>query len=342
MAAEQDRTVPDLSIVVPMYNEEESVGLFFDRLLPVLDGTGLSFEVVCINDGSRDATLPLLVGRAARDARIVVLDLSRNFGKERALTAGLDYARGRGVIPIDADLQDPPELIPEMVAKWQAGAEMVLAVRADRSSDHPLKRASAKMFYKLMRRLGDVPLPQNAGDFRLIDRRVLDALYQLPERTRFMKGIFAWLGFRQETVSYSRPARAAGTTKWKPWALWNFAIDGIVSFTSAPLRVWSYIGVATAALALLYLCYIVLRTLIFGVVTPGYASLICAILFFNGLTMIGIGMLGEYIGRIFVEVKQRPLYFVRQSWGTEAPAPAPGRAPVAPPQGPQAALPGER
>lgn len=336
--------IPDISIVVPMFDEEEGIDLFFGRLLPVMEGLGLSFEVVCVNDGSRDRTLSLLVARAEADSRIVVLDLSRNFGKERALTAGLDHARGRGVIPIDADLQDPPEIIPEMVAKWQAGAEMVLAVRADRSSDHPLKRNSAALFYRLMRRLGDVPLPSNAGDFRLIDRRVLEALYRLPERTRFMKGIFAWLGFRQDIVTYTRPPRAAGTTKWKAWALWNFALDGIVSFTSAPLRVWTYLGVFTALLAAVYVAWIVTDALVFGIETPGYASLISVMLFFNGLTMIGIGMLGEYLGRVFVEVKQRPLYFVRQSWGVaEGTGPAaelPGRARISPPAPAQAALPG--
>lgn len=308
-----------LSIVVPMHNEEEVCAAFFARMLPILRGLTPDFEIICVNDGSRDRTLEILKAVHAEEPRIKVIDLSRNFGKELALTAGIDHAQGDAVIPIDADLQDPPELIPDLVAKWQEGYDTVVAVRSDRSSDSRGKRWSAQAFYRLIGRLGEVPIPANAGDFRLLDRQVVAALRGLPERTRFMKGLFAWLGFRQAVVSYARAPRAAGQTKWKYWKLWNFALEGIFSFTTLPLRMWSYLGLTTAGISLIYTIYIVLHTLLFGADVPGYASLIVIILFFSGLNMIGLGILGEYLGRVFVETKQRPLYLVRDRFGFEEP-----------------------
>ncbi|NEP77035.1 MAG: glycosyltransferase family 2 protein [Okeania sp. SIO3B3] len=309
----------ELSLVVPMYNEQEVLGTFFDAVLPIMERIGLSFEIVCVNDGSSDGTLEALRQFRQRDERIKIVDLSRNFGKESALSAGIDHAVGRGVIPMDADLQDPPEVVVDLVAKWQEGYEMVLAVRQDRSSDTAFKRFTANTFYRVIGRMSDVEIPPNAGDFRLMDRKVIDALALLPERSRFMKGMFAWLGFRQAVVYYARCPRAAGESKWKYWKLWNFALEGIVSFTSAPLKVWSYFGFATAALGIVYMFYIIAKTMLFGVDVPGYASLIVVILFFNGLTMIGLGVLGEYLSRIFNEVKQRPVYLVRERMGLEEP-----------------------
>jgi glycosyltransferase involved in cell wall biosynthesis len=307
-----------------MYNEEASAQIFFDAIIPIVEGVTADYEIVCVNDGSQDGTYKILCQANTANPRIKVVDLSRNFGKELAMTAGIDYSSGAAVIPIDADLQDPPDLIVDMVAKWREGHDMVLAVRADRSSDTKLKRVSARLFYKLLRRFSETPIPENVGDFRLMDRRVVEALSQFPERTRFMKGIFASLGFKQTTISYTRPARAAGTTSWRLLPLWNFALDGIVSFTTLPLKIWSYIGFACALFAIGYLIILVGRTLIFGVDVPGYASLLSVMLFFNGLIMIGMGILGEYLARVFIEVKRRPLYLVRETLGLESAAiPAP-------------------
>jgi glycosyltransferase involved in cell wall biosynthesis len=249
------------------------------------------------------------------NVRIKIVDLSRNFGKEAALTAGLEYANGDVVVPLDADLQDPPELIPELVAKWREGYDMVVAVRRDRGADSLAKRTSAGLFYRVIRRLSGVPVPAQAGDFRLIDRRVVEALKLLPERTRFMKGLFAWVGFRQATISYARPARVAGSSKWRYWKLWNFALDGLLSSTTLPLRIWTYLGLVAAVVALSYMLLIVLRTLVYGVDVPGYASLAAMLLFFSGMNMIGLGIMGEYLGRVFIEVKQRPQFLVRQAIG---------------------------
>lgn len=304
-----------LSLVTPMYNEADACGVFFSRVLAILEKLHCHFEIICVNDGSQDGTLAALRKCAEADARIKVIDLSRNFGKDIALSAGLDHARGDAIVPIDADLQDPPELIPEMLGLWQEGHDVVLAIRGDRSSDTHTKRVMAGLFYRLMRWLGDIPIPAHAGDFRLMDRRVVDALKRLPERTRFMKGLFAWLGFRQTAIYYTRPPRAAGDTKWKPSKLWNFALDGVVSFTTLPLRIWTYLGFLVALFSVGYLVFIILRTLMLGIDVPGYASLLSVVLLFSGFNMIGLGILGEYIGRIFVEVKQRPLYLIRETIG---------------------------
>ena len=254
-----------------------------------------------------------------RNDRIKIVALSRNFGKELALTAGIDYARGAAVVPIDADLQDPPELIEALVAKWKEGYDVVYAKRRSRQGETWLKRATANSFYRVMERMSKVPIPRDTGDFRLLDRRVVDVLKQLPERTRFMKGLFAWVGYRQAEVLYDREPRHSGETKWNYWRLWNFAIDGIVSFSIAPLRIWSYIGITFAGISFLYGTFLLLRTLISGNDVPGYASLMVAVLFLGGVQMMSLGVLGEYLGRVYEEVKGRPLYLVRNAYGVGGP-----------------------
>lgn len=310
--------MPTLSIIVPMYNEEDALDGFFKRVQRVLQTVTPSYEIICVNDGSRDLTLARLRQVAERDERIKVVNLSRNFGKEVALSAGLDHAAGDAVIPIDADLQDPPEVIPLMVAKWRAGAKLVLAKRRDRSTDGWLKRLTASGAYWLFSKLTHPQIPQNVGDFRLMDRAVVNAIKRLPERSRFMKGLFAWIGYEAETVEYDREARFAGETKWNYWKLWNFALDGITSFSSLPLRVWSYLGFGVSLFAMGYLGFTIAKTMIFGLDVPGYASLLSVILFFNGVLLVGIGVIGEYLARIFTEVKARPLYIVSETIGMEA------------------------
>ncbi len=318
----------ELSLVVPMYNEAAVLDAFFARVVPILAAATPRYEVIGVDDGSTDGTLARLCALHLANRRIKVVALSRNFGKEAALSAGLDFARGAAVIPIDADLQDPPELIADLVAAWRQGYQVVLARRIDRGGDSLPKRLSAHLFYRLINRLSEVPIPADVGDFRLLDRRVVEALRQMPERMRFMKGLFAWAGFRQTTIDYRRPARAAGHSKWGYWRLWNLALGGITSFSLAPLRVWTYVGMTTAALGLLYLGYILTRTLLEGVDVPGYASLVSILLLSSGLNMIGLGILGEYLGRVFMEVKQRPLYLVAETVGFGADAS--GRMPARP------------
>jgi polyisoprenyl-phosphate glycosyltransferase len=269
---------------------------------------GIRFEVICVDDGSRDDTLQRLIALVDRDVRFSVLELSRNFGKEAALSAGLDAATGDAVIPIDADLQDPPELIPALIAAWQKGADVVLPERRDRESETFLKRNTAKLFYRLHNWLSQVQIPANVGDFRLLDKSVLEALRQLPERQRFMKGLFAWVGFKTATVDYRREGRRAGSTKYSWSALVNLSLEGLTSFSTEPLRLCAYAGALTAAMAVLYAGF----TLIEGVDVPGYASLLIAILFLGSLQLIGIGLLGEYVGRVYMETKQRPTYLVRR------------------------------
>jgi glycosyltransferase involved in cell wall biosynthesis len=315
-----ERDAIDLSVVVPLYNEAAVLDAFFARLIPILETVAPRYEVIGVDDGSTDGTLARLCALHLANRRIKLIALSRNFGKEAALSAGLDFARGAAVIPIDADLQDPPELISELVAAWRQGYQVVLARRIDRDGDSLPKRLTARLFYRLINRLSEVPIPADVGDFRLLDRRVVDALRRMPERMRFMKGLFAWAGFRQTTIDYRRPARAAGRSKWSYWRLWNLALAGVTSFSTAPLRIWTYAGLTTAALGLLYLGYIVARTLFQGIDVPGYASLICILLLSSGVNMIGLGIIGEYLGRVFMEVKQRPLYLVAETVGFEADA----------------------
>lgn len=301
-----------VSIVVPFYNEGEGVDGFYQAICPIFDQIpNVAFEVVCVDDGSHDETLKKLIALVDRDPRFRVVELSRNFGKEAALTAGIDAARGDAVIPIDADLQDPPELIPTLIGEWQQGAEVVLARRTDRSADSFLKRNTAGMFYRFHNLLSSTTIPENVGDFRLMNRASVEALKQLPERQRFMKGLFAWVGFKTAVVDYTRNPRIVGSTKFSGWRLWNFALEGFTSFSVAPLKVWSYVGGVGALLTFFYAAFIILRTLIYGVDIPGYASLLVAILFFGSLQLISVGMLGEYIGRIYMETKQRPIYLIR-------------------------------
>ena len=302
-----------VSIVAPFYNEGEVVESFYQAIRSMLDGLpDTRFEVICVDDGSRDDTLQRLISLTDRDERFSVIELSRNFGKEAALTAGLDAAEGDAVIPIDADLQDPPELIPALIAAWQKGADVVLAKREDRDSDTFLRRSTAMLFYRLHNWLSKVQIPRNVGDFRLLDKSVLEAIKQLPERQRFMKGLFAWVGFNTATVVYSRAPRNTGSTKFSWWSLLNHALEGLTSFSTEPLRLCAYAGGLTAVSTLLYAGFILMRTIIRGVDVPGYASLLIAVLFLGSLQLIGIGVLGEYVGRIYMETKQRPMYLIRR------------------------------
>jgi glycosyltransferase involved in cell wall biosynthesis len=304
-----------LSLVVPFYNEQDAIPLFFEKVVPELELIGgVSFEIVCVNDGSTDGTLGELLHHSEFDKRIRIIDLTRNFGKEAALSAGLDEARGDIIVPFDADLQDPPSLIASLVEKWREGYDVVLARRANRESDSRLKRSTASVFYRLHNRLSEVKIPENVGDFRLITREVATALQSLPESRRFMKGLFAWVGYRTATVDYTRVERAAGTSKFSGWKLWNFALEGFTSFGTLPLRIWTYVGATVALLALVWAFFLITRTVFFGVDVPGYASLVSSILILGGIQLIGIGVLGEYVGRIYFESKNRPVYLVRRRY----------------------------
>jgi glycosyltransferase involved in cell wall biosynthesis len=300
-----------ISLVIPFYNEEENVDNTFAELARCMDCERYEWEVVAINDGSTDRTLEKLQSARPGIFELVVVDLSRNFGKEAALSAGLAHATGEAVIPLDADLQDPPSLIPALLEKWEEGFDVVLAHRSDRSRDGVLKRNTAAAFYHVINRLSDVKIPQNVGDFRLMDRRVVDVVGSLPESRRFMKGLFAWAGFRTTTVDYARPERALGATKFSGWKLWNFALEGITSFSITPLKVWTYIGFLVALSAFSYGSFIIVRTMVFGIDVPGYASLITIVLFMSGLQLIGLGVIGEYLGRVYLETKRRPPHVVR-------------------------------
>lgn len=304
-----------LSIVVPMFNEAENIGPFYERLKKVLDNNGESYEIICVNDGSTDATLENLLKLREKDPNIKVVDLSRNFGKEIALTAGLDFSSGMAVIPIDADLQDPPELIPQLVAKWKEGYEVVYAVRKSRLGESLFKKLTAHLFYRLAEKIMDINIPRDTGDFRLMDRSSVDALKNMRERNRFMKGLFAWVGFKQFAIYYERDPRHKGKTKWNFFKLLNFAIEGITSFSYVPLRLATYIGLVIALMSFFYAAYIMISTLIYGNPVPGYPSLITIILFLGGVQLICIGILGEYMGRIYNEVKQRPVYVIRKTFG---------------------------
>ncbi|MHA7776273.1 glycosyltransferase family 2 protein [Roseibium sp. M-1] len=302
---------PLLSVIVPVYNEEEVIRHFLEATRPVLERTGLAYEYVFIDDGSRDRTADILSQVLSDGLPGRLLGLSRNFGKEAALSAGLEAAKGDIAVIIDADLQDPPELILQMLDGWRAGYDVVYGLRVDRSSDTVMKRSTADMFYRLFNRLANINMPANAGDFRLIDRAVVDALLRLPERNRFMKGLFAWVGFPAMALPYERPPRKAGTGKFNYWKLWNFALDGLTGFTTLPLRVWFYGGALISLSAFAYALYLVLRVLVFGIDVPGYASLMVALLFFSGVQLLSIGMIGEYVARLFNEAKQRPVYILQ-------------------------------
>jgi polyisoprenyl-phosphate glycosyltransferase len=307
----------EISVVIPVKDEERAIAPCIERLKPVLEGLAgeSGFEILFIDDGSTDSTLERIREQNRSDRRVRAVSLSRNFGKEAALSAGLDFARGDAVVPLDVDLQDPPEVLPEMVAKWKTGFDIVYGVRSDRRSDTVPKRLTASLYYRAHNLLSDDKIPKHAGDFRLLDRKVVEVIRAMPERNRFMKGLFAWAGFRQASVSYTRDARSVGSTKFKYRKLWTFAIDGITSASTVPLRVWSYIGATVAILALAFAVLIIIRTLLYGTAVPGYASLMVAVLFLGGLQLLSLGILGEYVGRIFTETKQRPVYVVRETIG---------------------------
>lgn len=304
-----------LSLVVPMHDEADGLDALFSRLDGAVATLGVEIEIVCVDDGSRDSTLEALRARAAGDRRLRVIAFSRNFGKEAALTAGIEAATGDMVVPLDADLQDPPELLGEFISLWEQGYDVVYGVRSDRSSDSFIKRSTARGFYGIFNALSDHPIPSDAGDFRLMDRQVVNALLQLPERNRFMKGLFSWVGFRQVGVPYARPAREAGASSWGYVRLLHFAVDGVTAFSTAPLRFSTLIGFVTAAVAVIYALGLAVRVLIVGRDVPGYASLMGVMLVGLALQMIALGVIGEYVGRIFQEVKGRPLYMVRDRIG---------------------------
>jgi glycosyltransferase involved in cell wall biosynthesis len=302
---------PTISVVVPAYNEASALELFHGRLLHALAGLE-SWEVVYVNDGSTDGTLSAMEALHRTDNRVALVSLSRNFGKEIALTAGLDHAAGDAVVVIDADLQDPPELIPELVAEWRAGFDMVYAKRRSRAGESWLKRGTAVVFYRLMQRMGDLKLPENTGDFRLMSRRVVDAVRQLREQHRFMKGLFAWVGYPTTFVLYDREPRCSGVTKWSYWKLWNLALEGITSFTVMPLKFATYVGLVVALLSGIYAAEVMVKTLIIGNPVAGYPSLMTVVLFLGGMQLMFLGVIGEYLGRVFNETKQRPLYLVER------------------------------
>ncbi|MBL4307084.1 glycosyltransferase family 2 protein [Vibrio fluvialis] len=303
-----------ISLIAPFYNEEKGVFHFIERVNSVMEKVSDRFdlEVICINDGSRDGTLKELIQVKKDNSHMKIVDFSRNFGKEAAITAGLDFATGDIVVPIDSDLQHPPEVILDMVKSWEEGYEVVLARRVDRDTDRAIQRMTARAFYEVSRYISHIDIPADVGDFRLMDRKVVEAIKQLNENCRFMKGIFAWVGFRTTTIDYKVENRAFGKTSFNTWKLWNFALEGITSFSTFPLRVWTYLGMTISSLSFLFAIYLIIKTLIFGVETPGYTSTMVTILFCSGVQLIGVGVLGEYIGRIFSEVKRRPSYIVRE------------------------------
>jgi glycosyltransferase involved in cell wall biosynthesis len=315
--------MPSLCVVVPAYNESEVLRDFHARLAAVLDGLEFDSEVIYVDDGSRDDTWAMICALRDGDARVTALRLSRNFGKELALTAGLDAADADAVIVIDADLQDPPELIPAFVQHWRDGCDVVYGTRSTRAGETRLKKLTSSLFYRVMQRLSATPLPRDTGDFRLMSRRAHAALKQLRERQRFMKGLFNWVGFRQHAVIYDRDARYAGRSKFNYWRLWNFALEGITSFSGAPLKVATYVGVVTAMLAFAFGLWVFGKALLYGDPVPGYPSLMVVVLFLGGVQLMALGMIGEYLGRLYMEVKQRPLYLIEEL----RPAAAHDRAP---------------
>jgi polyisoprenyl-phosphate glycosyltransferase len=308
---------PELSVIVPVMNEEQNVPLIVARLTSVLEGCVASHEILFVDDGSRDGTMAAIAAAAKSDARVRAISFSRNFGKEVALAAGINDARGQAAVMIDADLQHPPETITAFVAKWREGYDMVYGQRTDRTTDGRTYSRLAQRFYSVFEKLGEMPLPEGAGDFRLISRRVMEALKQMPERARFSKGLYAWVGFRQTGVPYEVAARVHGETKWNYGKLFSFAFDGLTSFSTVPLRLATYTGVVISALAFLYAAITIIRTLLLGIDVPGFPSLIVSVSFFSGIQLIFLGIIGEYVGRIFAEVKERPLYIVAERIGGE-------------------------
>jgi len=307
-----------LTIVVPVFNEVEVLPVFHRRLCAALANIQLFPEIIYVDDGSTDDTRTVLQSLHSTDDRVAIIALSRNFGKELAMTAGLDYARGDAVIVIDADLQDPPELIPEFIRYWHQGYDVVFGQRTSRLGETLLKRSTSYLFYRLIRRLSRVKIPQDTGDFRLLSRRAVEALRKLREQHRFMKGLFAWIGYAQKAVEYQRAPRQGGRTKWNYMRLWNFAVEGITSFSTAPLKVATYLGLLTSLFAFVFGASILVRTLLYGDPVRGYPSLMVVILFLGGAQLISVGLLGEYLARVFDEVKNRPLYLIEQHFPSTA------------------------
>jgi glycosyltransferase involved in cell wall biosynthesis len=314
MALDQGAEAPELSVIVPVFNECENLAPLLERLIPALACVD-SFEILFVDDGSRDATLATLRDINRADPRVRAVSFSRNFGKEIAIAAGVDAARGRGAVIMDADLQHPPEAIKDFVGKWREGFQNIFGVRQSRETDSAVRKWLSNYFYRLFRTFGEIDLPEGAGDFRLLDRVALDALKTLRERARFSKGLYAWIGFKSVGVPFEVAERHAGESKFSYRKLTRFALDGIISFTTVPLKAWTYIGTAIAAFAFLNAVYYLLEVLVIGVTAPGFPSLIISIMFFAGVQMISLGVLGEYIGRVFAEVKGRPLYLVAEKVG---------------------------
>lgn len=305
---------PVISVVCPCFNEEDVIDIFLEHIEPVLEKLNKSYEIIFINDGSTDSTLEVLLNAKHKHNNIYVINLTRNFGKEAALTAGLENAMGEVVIPIDVDLQDPPELISLLMEKWEEGYDVVLAKRVDRTSDSIIKKFSAENFYRIHNKISDISIPHNVGDFRLMSKRVVQTLSTLPENQRFMKGLFAWTGYKTAFVEYKRAARVGGSSNFSGWKLWNFALDGITSFSTVPLKIWLYLGLIISMLSFVYGSFIIIKTLTLGIDLPGYASLVTIVLFLGGIQLIGIGILGEYIGRIYAESKRRPVYIIENKY----------------------------
>jgi glycosyltransferase involved in cell wall biosynthesis len=313
--------IPVLTVLVPAYNEADNIAPFLARMIPALEALGRSFEIVLIDDGSSDATWARWMEASATDPRLRGLKFSRNFGKEIAIAAGLDHARGEAAILIDADLQHPPEMIADFVREWENGYDVVYGVRQDRETDSKLRKNLTQLFYKLFRTFGEIPLPEGAGDFRLMDRKVVKALRQLGERARFSKGLYAWVGFEAKGVPFVVAERAAGESKFSFRKLFRFAFDGITSFSTLPLQLWTHAGILISVPALATAIFFLVRTIASGTDVPGYASLIISVVFFSGVQLISLGVIGGYIGRIFAEVKRRPLYIVAEESGPDSEPP---------------------
>ncbi len=309
----QVSTMRRVTLIVPVFNEEDGITAFLDKVTTVIDALAkeVTFDILFVNDGSRDGTERRILAEAARRTDVSLINLSRNFGKEAALIAGLNHATGDAVIPLDVDLQDPPEVIHQMIERWMAGAKVVNARRSLRTGDSWLKAKSANAFYGIFNALSEQPIPRDVGDFRLMDREVVQVINQLGERSRCNKSLFSWVGFETVEVTYERPAREIGETRWSYLKLWRLALDAIFSSSTLPLRIWTYFGMLMAVVSLVYSLFIVIQTLIFGINVPGYASTVILILVFGGLNMFALGIIGEYVGRIYTEVRQRPLYIIR-------------------------------
>lgn len=308
-----------LSVIAPFHNEQDNVAEFFERINLLTEQIGPKFiiEIVAVNDGSHDQTLVELVKMTEKFPRVCVVDLSRNFGKEAALSAGLQHVSGQVVVTMDSDLQHPPEKIPEMLRLWEDGYEVVLLKRSNRDEDRSIQRITANFFYKIHNLISDINIPADVGDFRLMDIAVVNEVNKLPECRRFMKGLFAWVGFKAITIEYTVAQRTSGESSFNLWRLWNFALEGFTSFSTIPLRIWTYVGLFVSLISFMYALYLTMRTLLYGVDTPGYSSLMVAILFLGGIQLIGIGVLGEYMGRTYSEVKNRGIFITRKIYRSD-------------------------